>query len=100
SLQRLKNSSISADELLNNSNETGGYQLKNNPSSDGNFVIESDYIDQNTKVMVYDLQGRRLFEKDYADKRRISVEANLPAGVYLVAVVNSHNRAALKLEVK
>src|SRR5690554_6159571 len=27
--------------------------------------------------MVYDLQGRRLFEKDYADKRRISVEANL-----------------------
>lgn len=63
-------------------------------------MIESEYLDQNTTVVVYDLQGRRVFKKDYVEKSRIEVNAKLPTGVYLVAVINSNNRAALKLQVK
>lgn len=97
SLQKLKNSQVSMKTSVEDSNSL---ILYNNPSTTGNFVIESKRIVGETKVVIYDFQGKLVFQNMYATDNSIDVNSNLPSGFYLVVISNENYRSTIKVQVK
>jgi subtilisin-like proprotein convertase family protein len=80
------------------------FVLYPNPNK-GNFSIQfTSSADSEIKVIVHDLLGRKLFEKEYAQQlnfnENISLNKSLQAGIYLLTVVDGNRKEVKKLVIQ
>ena len=97
-----KNFSVTAP-LATDSFELDNFALFPNPNS-GNFTIQFNSTSSNDiNVSVYDLRGRSIFEKQYANtglfNQNIQLN-NLQAGIYLVTVKDGDKKVVKKIVIE
>ena len=66
----------------------------------GTFMIENIQSSQ-VKVQISDLQGRVIYQQHFSHQNQVSIQQNMPAGMYLVCITdNQSNRKVLRFVVR
>lgn len=89
--------------LANEQFDINGLTVYPNPSN-GNFNIQYDNpISEETKVSVYDMRGRKIFENTYANQSTFNENIqldNAQAGIYLLTVVDGTRKVVKRIAVE
>lgn len=79
------------------------FVLYPNPNK-GNFIVRfNPYSNDDVKINVYDMRGRQIFEKSYANNGAFNQEINLDkaqSGVYLVTIANGGKKTTERIVIE
>jgi hypothetical protein len=79
------------------------FVLYPNPNK-GNFIVRfNPYSNDDVKINVYDMRGRQIFEKSYANNSAFNQEINLDkaqSGVYLVTIANGGKKTTERIVIE
>lgn len=82
--------------------EITNLELYPNPNR-GNFNIKFDATSNNVKVLVHDIRGRQIFDKNYNNNGVFNQEINLEntqSGVYLVSVFDGNKKTTKRVVIE
>jgi hypothetical protein len=91
----LKSAEANSEEL---SGVESSIQLSPNPSSDGNFILTlSNLKAEDTKLNVYSMEGKKVFEKINLKEGANYVASGLKKGAYIIKVICNNKTYTQKL---
>ncbi len=86
-------SSTEEEELENNITV-----FPNPTSGQVNIKIEANFTSENTSIIINDLQGRKVFERDFSSTNDLQFDlSHLSKGLYTISINNGENHIAKKL---
>jgi len=81
-------------------NDEDAVSLYPNPSDGGRFMIILPGSGENAVVSIYDILGKRVYEKNAQGSNTIQINSQLRTGVYMVRIKSSAGSFTKKLIVK
>jgi hypothetical protein len=71
-------------------------KLYPNPTK-GEFIIDFSKSINDLEILIYDINGRVIYEHRSENKSRINLNPNISAGLYFVKIISSNQSSILKL---
>ena len=71
-------------------------KLYPNPTK-GEFIIDFSKSINELEILIYDINGRVIYEHRSENKSRINLNPNISAGLYFVKIISSNQSSILKL---
>ena len=85
---------------INKTDKIENVTIYPNPSTNGQFTVRADEFDNQVEISVLSIQGNILYRKSFSTSQEIIIDANLPAGTYIVTISNTSKVVAKKLVVR